>query len=147
MDEPIGCSTRSLAIGGLAAYGVTVLLIILTLAYPLFGSGGPSLSPMYFPPQAILGSITGLFTISVALGLAVRCFAISVRGRQRAWLPVFALLSLAALLGPILLLLQVHLSQATWNVVALISGLGVLLTLLAALLYTLPTRPPQSGLK
>jgi hypothetical protein len=137
-DQPAGCSTRSLALGGLAAYSVTALLIVLTLAFPTFGTG----PDVYVPVQAIFGLLGGLFTIIVALALAVRCVVAGWRGRQWAWLSVFLLLSLAGLFGPVFLLTQMHISQASWHVVAPVSSVAVLLVLVAALLYTLPSRHP-----
>jgi hypothetical protein len=95
-----------------------------------------------FPLQALLGLLAGLFTVALAAGLMARCVVSSVRSRQWAWPPVFVLLSLAGLLGPVLLLTQAQISQAAWQVVAAISGGGVLLVFLAALLSTLPSRRP-----
>jgi hypothetical protein len=56
---------------------------------------------------------------------------------------VFLLLSLAGLLGPLLLLMGANISQAAWNVVALVSAVGVFLVFVAALLSTLPSHRPS----
>jgi len=143
MGQPPSCSTRLLALGGLAAYGVTALCVVLTLAFP--ASELPSDTGGHFlhiPPQAILGALVGLFTILLAVVLAGICIASSLISRQWVWPPVFSLLSLAGLLGPVLLLMHVDISQEAWTVVALISSVGVLLVFVAALLYTLPSRRP-----
>jgi hypothetical protein len=146
MYQPPGCSTRSLAIGGLSAYGVTALLIVLTLAFPTFTLGATAGERVVsFPPQTVFAVLGGLLTLALAVALAGRCVVTSWRSRQWAWLPVFLLLSLAGLLGPMLLLTGVNISQASWNVVALVSAVGVFLVFVAALLSTLPSRRPRQA--
>lgn len=137
MDESLGCSTRSMAIAGLVTYGVTAILIELTLHYPRFGE--PPITPGHgesfrLPPLGLLIFMFGVFTIGVAALIGSVCLRYSIENRRWAWIPVFPLCMIAALQGPAFLFIQPRFNPTMWNVVGLISALGVLLTLLATLL-------------
>lgn len=137
MEDELGCSVRSYAIAGLVTYGLTVVLVALTLKYPRFGNQPHQYGEaLRLPPQAFLAFLLGLFTIGVAVMIGLTCFRFSLAGRRRAWYPVFPVCILAALQGPAFLFIQPRFSPSAWNIAAAISALGVLLTLLASLLYS-----------
>jgi hypothetical protein len=142
MDTSLGCSQKALAICGLAAYSATVVFIALTLKFPRFGASPvASGESLRLPPQALLAGMIGVFTLGAAVLLGIECIRHSIENRRWTWLPVFPTFILAGLLGPALLVLQPHLSTATWNFIALISALGVLCTLLSGLVYSLRSPP------
>jgi hypothetical protein len=145
LDKPTGCSTRTITSGGLATYSVAAVLIVLTRPYPppsqapqvLYDSHGLNLPPGWLP--ALIGGLFAVFTVAVATGIAIRNIGTSLQGHQWPWALLFLVLGLAGLLAPVLLFFQASFSHEQWNGVALISGIGVLLTFIAALLYTHPS--------
>lgn len=138
MDDTLGCSTRSFAIAGLVTYGLTVVLIALTLKHPRVGAPSPGSGDFIrLPPQALLAGMLGLFTFGVSVMLVLVCTQHSVANRRWAWLCVLSVSILAALQGPAFLVIHPHFTTSGWNAVALISALGLLLTLLTSLVYSL----------
>lgn len=137
MEDELGCSIRSYAIVGLVTYGLTVVLGALTLKYPRFGAQPDHYGEMIrLPPQALFAFLLGVFTIGISVMIGLTCFRFSIASRRWGWYPVFPVCILAALQGPAFLFIQPRFSPSAWNTVAIISALGVLLTLLASLLYS-----------
>lgn len=137
MEDELGCSVRSYAIAGLVTYGLTAVLVALTLKYPRFGNQPHQYGEaLRLPPQAFLAFLLGLFTFGISVMIGLTCLRFSIASRRWVWLSVLSLSILAELLGPAFLFIPPRFSPSAWNPIALISALGVLLTLVASLLYS-----------
>jgi hypothetical protein len=139
MNEPVGCSTRSLALGGLAAYGSALVLFVLIFTVPALGRPADN---GYLPPLLGPALLLGLFTIAVAFGGGVASCVTSIKTHRWGWACVFLLLSPLCFFGPVVLspgvLPPLSVGTAEWDLVAFLIAAGPLVILVATLFYTQP---------
>ena len=139
---------RLLVTGACVAYGMTIVLLVLTLWFPRFGVDPTQTYDIYFPPQFT----AAFFTLGAgALSSVAAGIVCAVDGRltgHQYWSSCFQVAVVAGLIGPISIGLQIHyppyLSLSPTLEVALVILAGVSYLALPLMVLVYLHKPPAA---